>query len=65
MDFGAFVNLLPGKDGFLHISQIAEERIDKISDYLHEGQVVKVKVVEIDRQGKIRLTMKPSIMQES
>jgi len=58
VDFGAFVNLLPGKDGLVHISQIAEERVEKVEDYLQEGQIVKVKVVEIDRQGRIRLTMK-------
>ena len=57
-DFGAFVTILPGRDGLVHISQIAEERIDKVSDRLHEGQIVRVKVLEIDRQGRIRLTMK-------
>jgi polyribonucleotide nucleotidyltransferase len=58
MDFGAIVSFLSGKTGLVHISQIAKERIDKISDKLAEGQVVKVKVLEIDRQGKIRLSMK-------
>jgi polyribonucleotide nucleotidyltransferase len=58
MDFGAFVNILPGKDGFLHISQICEERVEKISDKLHEGDIIKVKVVEIDRQGRIRVSMR-------
>lgn len=58
MDFGAFVNILPGKDGLVHISQISNERIEKVSDKLTEGQMVKVKVMEIDRQGKIRLSMK-------
>jgi len=62
LDFGAFVNILPGKDGFLHISQISDERVDKISDVLHEGEEVTVKVVEIDRQNRIRLSMKPSVM---
>jgi len=58
MDFGAIVSFLPGKQGLVHISQIAKERIDKVSDKLSEGQEVKVKVIEIDRQGKIRLSMK-------
>jgi len=58
MDFGAFVEILPGKDGLVHISQISEERVEKVSDKLVEGDVVKVKVLEIDRQGRIRLSMK-------
>ncbi len=58
VDFGAFVNILPGKDGLLHISQISDQRIDKVSDVLQEGQMVKVKVLEVDRQGKMRLSMK-------
>lgn len=58
MDFGAIVSFLPGKQGLVHISQIAKERIEKVSDRLAEGQVVRVKVLEIDRQGKIRLSMK-------
>jgi len=58
MDFGAIVNILPGKQGLVHISQIANERIAQVSDKLSEGQVVKVKVLEIDRQGRIRLSMK-------
>lgn len=58
MDFGALVAILPGKQGLVHISQIANERINKVSDKLAEGQVVRVKVLEIDRQGKIRLSMK-------
>lgn len=58
MDFGALVAILPGKQGLVHISQIANERVAKVSDKLAEGQVVKVKVLEIDRQGKIRLSMK-------
>jgi polyribonucleotide nucleotidyltransferase len=57
-DFGAFVNVLPGRDGLVHISQISKERVDQVSDVLSEGQIVKVKVLEIDRQGRIRLTMK-------
>lgn len=58
MDFGAFVTILPGKDGLVHISQICEERVDKVSDKLSEGETVKVKVLEIDRQGRVRLSMK-------
>ena len=58
MDFGAFVEILPGKDGLVHISQICEERVEKVSDKLSEGDSVKVKVLEIDRQGRIRLSMK-------
>ena len=57
-DFGAFVTLVGNKEGLVHISQIAEERVEKVSDYLSVGQEVTVKVVEIDRQGRIRLTMK-------
>jgi len=58
MDFGAFVEILPGKDGLVHISQISDERVENVSDKLSEGDVVKVKVLEIDRQGRIRLSMK-------
>ena len=58
LDFGAIVNILPGKDGLLHISQIANERVNAVSDYLQEGQVVRVKVLETDERGKIRLSMK-------
>ena len=58
MDFGAFVNILPGKDGLVHISQISDERVENVSDKLHEGDRVKVKVLEIDKQGRIRLSMK-------
>jgi len=58
VDFGAFVTVLPGKDGLVHISQISNERIANVSDVLQEGQTIKVKVLEIDRQGKIRLTMR-------
>ncbi len=57
-DFGAFVNLLPGKDGLVHISQIKEERVENVTDHLEMNQEVKVKVLEIDRQGRVRLTMK-------
>ena len=58
VDFGAFVTILPGKDGLVHISQIAEERVANVSDYLQTGQEVKVKVMEVDRQGRVRLSMK-------
>ena len=57
VEFGAFVNILPGKDGLLHISQICEERVQNVSDYLQEGQMVNVKVLEI-KQGKISLSIK-------
>ncbi len=58
MDFGAFVTILPGRDGLVHISQICEERVEKVSDKLSEGDVVKVKVLEVDKQGRVRLSMK-------
>jgi polyribonucleotide nucleotidyltransferase len=58
LDFGAIVQLLPGKDGLLHISQIANERVNNVSDYLKEGQQVKVKVLEADEKGRVRLSMK-------
>jgi len=58
MDFGAFVQILPGKDGLVHISQISEERVERVSDKLNEGDVVRVKVLEVDRQGRVRLSMR-------
>ena len=58
MDFGAFVTILPGKDGLVHISQISDEHVDKVSDRLNEGDIVRVKVLEIDRQGRVRLSIK-------
>jgi polyribonucleotide nucleotidyltransferase len=58
LDFGAIVQLLPGRDGLLHISQIANERVNQVSDYLKEGQAVKVKVIEADEKGRVRLSMK-------
>jgi polyribonucleotide nucleotidyltransferase len=58
MDFGAFVTILPGRDGLVHISQISNERVERVSDKLREGDVVKVKVLEVDRQGRIRLSMR-------
>jgi polyribonucleotide nucleotidyltransferase len=58
MDFGAFVTILPGKDGLVHISQISDQHVEKVSDKLAEGDLVRVKVLEIDRQGRVRLSMK-------
>ncbi len=58
MDFGAFVTILPGKDGLVHVSQISNDRVEKVSDALKEGDVVKVKVLEVDKQGRIRLSIK-------
>ncbi|MBU0498464.1 MAG: polyribonucleotide nucleotidyltransferase [Gammaproteobacteria bacterium] len=58
MDFGAFVTILPGKDGLVHISQISDERVEKVSDKLAEGDIIRVKVLEVDKQGRIRLSMK-------
>jgi len=58
LDFGAIVQVLPGKDGLLHISQIAKERVNQVSDYLKEGQQVRVKVLEADDKGRLRLSMK-------
>ena len=58
MDFGAFVSILPGRQGLVHISQITDEHVENINDYLEEGQIIRVKVIEIDRQGRVRLSMK-------
>jgi len=58
MDFGAFVTILPGRDGLVHISQISEERVERVSDKLKEGDLVRVKVLEVDKQGRVRLSMK-------
>ena len=58
MPFGLFVEILPGKDGLVHVSQISDERVEKVSDKLKEGDIVKVKVLEVDKQGRIRLSMK-------
>jgi len=58
MDFGAFVTILPGRDGLVHISQISNERVERVSDKLREGDVIRVKVLEVDRQGRIRLSMR-------
>ena len=64
LDFGALINLLPGKDGLLHISQIAHERVEKVTDYLKEGQVVRVKVLETDEKGRVKLSMKALLERE-
>ena len=64
MDFGAFVEILPGKQGLVHVSQIAEERVENVSDYLAVDQEIKGKVVDVDRQGRIRLSMK-EVLQET
>ena len=58
VDFGAFVNILPGKDGLLHISQIAQERVEKVSDYLSEGEEIDVIVLDVDQRGRIKLSIK-------
>jgi polyribonucleotide nucleotidyltransferase len=65
MDFGAFVEILPGTEGLLHISQISEQRIAKVTDELHEGDEVLVKVIEIDRQGRIRLSRKEAMREKA
>jgi polyribonucleotide nucleotidyltransferase len=62
MDFGAFVTILPGKDGLVHISQISDEHVERVSDKLAEGDIVRVKVLEIDRQGRVRLSMKAAAL---
>ena len=65
LDFGAIVNIMPGKDGLLHISQISNERINAVTDVLKEGQIVKVKVLEADEKGRLRLSMKALLIPES
>jgi polyribonucleotide nucleotidyltransferase len=65
LDFGALINLLPGKDGLLHISQIAHQRVEKVTDFLKEGQIVKVKVMETDEKGRVKLSMKALIDREA
>ena len=65
LDFGAIVSLLPGKDGLLHISQIANERVNQVSDYLKEGQQVRVKVIDADEKGRVRLSMKALLNEEA
>ncbi|HVK56357.1 MAG TPA: S1 RNA-binding domain-containing protein, partial [Burkholderiales bacterium] len=63
LDFGAIIQVLPGRDGLLHISQIANERVNAVADYLKEGQVVRVKVLEADDKGRLRLSMKALLEQ--
>ena len=58
MDFGAFVNIAPGKDGLVHISQMADERVEKVTDVVNEGDTVQVKLMEVDSQGRLNLSMK-------
>jgi polyribonucleotide nucleotidyltransferase len=58
LDFGAIINIMPGRDGLLHVSQIANERVNNVGDYVKEGQVVRVKVLETDEKGRIRLSIK-------
>jgi polyribonucleotide nucleotidyltransferase len=65
LDFGAIVQLIPGKDGLLHISQIAKERVNAVSDYLKEGQIVRVKVIEADDKGRVRLSMKAAAEEDA
>jgi len=65
LDFGAIVQLLPGKDGLLHISQIAKERVNNVSDYVKEGQIVRVKVIEADEKGRVRLSMKAAAEEDA
>ena len=65
LDFGAIVQLLPGKDGLLHISQIAKERVNAVADYLKEGQIVRVKVIEADEKGRVRLSMKAAAEEDA
>ncbi len=65
VDFGAFVNILPGKDGLVHISQIANERVENVSDHLKEGQEIKVKVLDVDQRGRIKLSIKELLEDEA
>ncbi|MEM9760097.1 MAG: polyribonucleotide nucleotidyltransferase [Pseudomonadota bacterium] len=65
VDFGAFVNILPGKDGLLHISQIANERVENVSDHLSEGEMVRVKVLDVDQRGRIKLSIKELLNEEA
>ncbi len=65
VDFGAFVNILPGKDGLVHISQIANERVENVSDHLKEGQIVRVKVLDVDQRGRIKLSIKELLEEEA
>jgi polyribonucleotide nucleotidyltransferase len=65
LDFGAIINIMPGRDGLLHVSQIANERVNAVSDYLKEGQVVRVKVLETDEKGRVRLSMKALLNEQT
>jgi polyribonucleotide nucleotidyltransferase len=65
VDFGAFVNILPGKDGLVHISQIANERVENVSDHLKEGDLVRVKVLDVDQRGRIKLSIKELLEEEA
>ena len=65
VDFGAFVTFMPGTDGLVHISQIAQERVNKVTDYLQEGQQVRVKVLDVDNRGRIKLSIKEAQAEES
>ena len=65
VDFGAFVNILPGKDGLVHISQIASERVENVSDHLKEGEEVRVKVLDVDQRGRIKLSIKELLEDEA
>ncbi|MCF6253452.1 MAG: S1 RNA-binding domain-containing protein, partial [Thiomicrorhabdus sp.] len=58
VDFGAFVAYMPGKEGLVHVSQIAQERVENVSDYLKEGQEIRVKLTEVDKQGRVKLSIK-------
>ena len=65
MDFGAFVEILPGTDGLVHISQLADKRVENVKDVVKEGERIPVKVLEVDRQGKIRLSLKEALREQS
>jgi len=65
VDFGAFVEIMPGTEGLLHISQIAQERVEKVSDYVKEGDMIKVKVLDVDQRGRIKLSMKEAQLEAS
>jgi polyribonucleotide nucleotidyltransferase len=65
VDFGAFVTILPGKDGLVHISQIANQRVEKVTDFLEEGQTVRVKVLDVDQRGRIKLSIKELLEDEA
>ncbi|MBL4868614.1 MAG: S1 RNA-binding domain-containing protein, partial [Pseudomonadales bacterium] len=65
VDFGAFVSFMPGTDGLVHISQIAEERVEKVTDYLKEGQIINVKVLDIDQRGRVKLSMKEATKEQA